>query len=214
MKTKTLFTAVIAVAGLALGASAANFPDPPKADAMAQGKPTIVLAGGCFWGMEGVFEHVKGVTNTVVGYAGGKASTATYEQVEEANTGHAESIQITYDPTKITYGELLKIYFSAAHDPTTLNYQHNDVGPQYRSAIFYADEQQKKLAETYIQELNKAHAFRNPVVTQVVPLTGFYKAEEYHQHFLDRNPTQGYIVNVDIPLLNGFKAKYPEYYKK
>ena len=218
MKTKTvqsgLIVALLATGGLALMASAANFPDPPKTEAMAQpGKANIVLAGGCFWGMEGVFEHVKGVTGTVVGYAGGKASTATYEQVEEGTTGHAESIQITYDPSKITYGEILKIYFSAAHDPTTVNRQHYDVGPQYRSAIFYADEQQKQLAEAYITQLNGAHAFKSNIVTQVVPLKGFFKAEDYHQRFLDRNPTQGYIVGVDIPLLNAFKAKYPEYYK-
>jgi len=206
--------AIVAAAGLSIAMAATNFPEPPKTQAAEQGKPTIVLAGGCFWGMEGVFEHVKGVTNTVVGYAGGKRETAHYERVEEGDTGHAESIKITYDPSKITYGELLKIYFSAAHDPTTLNYQHNDRGPQYRSSIFYADEKQKEIAEAYIAELNKAHVFANPVVTKVVPLTGFYEAEPEHQHFLDRNPTQGYIMAVDIPLLNEFKAKYPEYYKR
>lgn len=212
-RAKTTLAAIVAAMGLAATLSAANFPEPPKTDAMAQGKPTIVLAGGCFWGMEGIFEHVKGVTNTVVGYAGGKASTATYERIEEGDTGHAESIQITYDPAKITYGEILKIYFSAAHDPTTLNRQHYDVGTQYRSAIFFADEQQKIAAETYIQQLNAAKVFKDKIVTQVVPLVGFYRAENYHQHYLDRNPNQPYIVNVDIPLLNGFKKMYPEYYK-
>jgi peptide-methionine (S)-S-oxide reductase len=176
---------------------------------------SVVLAGGCFWGMQGIFEHMKGVTTTVVGYAGGRKETAHYDMVAERNTGHAESIKITWDPTKTTYRELLKVYFTAAHDPTTLNRQHNDEGPEYRSAIFYTDDEQKNVAEAYIKELNSAHAFKNPIVTQVVPLRGaFYPAEPEHQHFLDRNPTQGYIVAVDIPLLNGFKAKYPELYTK
>jgi len=176
---------------------------------------SVVLAGGCFWGMQGIFEHMKGVTNTVVGYAGGTKETAYYDMVAERNTGHAESIKITWDPTKVTYGELLKVYFLAAHDPTTLNRQHYDEGPEYRSAIFYADDEQKSLAEAYIKELNNAHAFKDPIVTQIVPLrSAFYPAESEHQHFLDRNPTQGYIANVDIPLLKGFMAKYPEFYTK
>jgi peptide-methionine (S)-S-oxide reductase len=193
---------------LLAGASVALAADAPKAT------ETVVLAGGCFWGTQGIFEHVKGVTDTVVGYAGGKKETATYEQVEEGDTGHAESVKVTYDPSKITYAEILKIFFLAAHDPTTLNYQHNDRGPQYRSAIFYADEQQKKAAEAYIQKLNGEHAYRNPIVTKVDLLTGFYKAEEHHQHFMDRNPDQGYIVAVDLPLLQRFEEKYPQYYKK
>ena len=176
---------------------------------------SIVLAGGCFWGMLGIFEHVRGVTNTVVGYAGGTKETAHYDRVAERNTGHAESIKITWDPSKITYRELLKVYFSAAHDPTTLNRQHHDEGPEYRSAIFYSDDEQKEVAEAYIRELNGAHVFKDPIVTQVVPLRGaFYPAEAEHQHFLDHNPTQGYIANVDIPLLKGFMAKYPELYTK
>jgi len=197
-----------------LTTQAANFPDPPKTNAPAANSATAVLAGGCYWGMQGIFEHMKGVTNTVVGFSGGKKETAVYEIVENGTTGHAESIKITYDPSKVTYGELLKVFFSAAHDPTTLNRQHYDVGTQYRSAIFYADEEQKKIAEAYIEELNNAHVFKDKIVTQVVPLTGFYPAEHDHQHFLDRYPTQGYIAAVDIPLLNGFKAKYPEYYTK
>jgi peptide-methionine (S)-S-oxide reductase len=211
MRNKVLFLGAMVAAGL----TAASFPEPPKPSAPGAGqRATAVLAGGCFWGMEGIYEHVKGVTDTVVGYAGGNAKTAHYEMVGEGNTGHAESIKVTYDPTKITYGELLKIFFSAAHDPTTLNRQHYDVGPQYRSAIFYSDEEQKKTAEAYIKDLNNAKVFKSPIVTQVVPLQGFYNAEEYHQHFLDRNPTQGYIVSVDIPLLKAFQAKYPEYYKR
>jgi peptide-methionine (S)-S-oxide reductase len=223
MRMRVLFSSIAAVvfgtafgmSGLALASAATAFPDPPKLPApAAQEKESVVLAGGCFWGMQGVFEHVKGVTNTVVGYSGGKKETAHYERVEDGDTGHAESIRITYDPSKITLGEIYKIYFSAAHDPTTLNYQHNDRGPQYRSSIFYANDEQKKLAEAYVGQLNAAHVFRNPIVTKIVPLTGFFEAEEYHQHFLDRNPTQGYIAGVDIPLLNEFKAKYPEYYSK
>jgi peptide-methionine (S)-S-oxide reductase len=205
---------VIAAAGFTV-ARAGNFPDPPKASAPAAGTASVVLAGGCFWGMQGIFEHLKGVTNTVVGYAGGTKETAHYDMVAERNTGHAESIRITWDPTKITYGDLLKVYFSAAHDPTTLNRQHYDEGPEYRSAIFYMDDEQKNVAEAYIKELNSAHVFKDPIVTQVVPLRGaFYPAEAEHQHFLDRNPTQGYIAAVDIPLLKGFMAKYPELYTK
>jgi len=190
----------------------ASFPDPPNVNATATApkKATAVLAGGCFWGMEGIYEHVKGVIDTQVGYSGGSAKTAHYERIEQGDTNHAESIKITYDPTKISYGTLLKIYFSVAHDPTTLNRQHNDVGTQYRSSIFYQDEEQKKIAEEYIQSLNAAHVFRSPIVTKVVPLEAFYPAEDYHQHFLDHNPMQPYIANVDIPLQNEFKKAYPE----
>ncbi len=204
--------------GLTL-AMAANFPDPPKMSAPAEGTASIVLAGGCFWGMQGIFEHMKGVTHTEVGYSGGSRETAHYDIVSERGetdhpTGHAESVKITYDPAKVTYGELLKVYFSAAHDPTTLNRQHYDEGTQYRSAIFYANDEQKKVAEAYVRELNAAHVFRDPIVTQIVPLQAFYPAEASHQHFLDRNPNQGYIAAVDIPLLKGFQAKYPELYTK
>ena len=194
----------------------ASFPDPPVLPAApgAGKNPSIVLAGGCFWGMEGVFEHVKGVTDTQVGYAGGEKKTAHYELVSEGNTGHAESLKITWDPAKVSLGQLLKIYFSAAHDPTTLDYQHNDHGPQYRSAIFYSDPEQKSLAEAYIAQLNKAHVFENPIVTEVAPLKAFYPAEAYHQHYLDNNPNQPYIAGVDIPLLENFKRKYPDLYKR
>jgi len=212
--------AAIVVAGLS-AAGAASFPDPPKVSAPSAGTSSVVLAGGCFWGMQGIFEHMKGVTNTVVGYAGGTKETAHYDMVAERNTGHAESIKITWDPSKITYGDLLKVYFSAAHDPTTLNRQHYDEGPEYRSAIFYNDDEQKTVAEAYIKELNAAHVSKemdwanDKIVTQVVPLRGaFYPAEAEHQHFLDHNPTQGYIAAVDIPLLKKFMAKYPELYTK
>jgi peptide-methionine (S)-S-oxide reductase len=200
---------------LAAGLMAAMFPDPPaEATAPASKKETAVLAGGCFWGMQGIFEHVKGVVDTQVGYAGGAQKDAEYETVSTGRTGHAESIKITYDPSKITYGQLLKIYFSVAHDPTELNYQHNDVGPQYRSSIFYANDDQKKIAEEYIKELDAKHVFHDRIVTKVVPLNGFYAAEDYHQHFLDKNPTQGYIAAVDIPLLENFKRTWPDLYKR
>lgn len=224
--------AILAIGGLTL-ATAASFPDPPKSTAPAQTTASAVLAGGCFWGMQGIFEHMKGVTNTVVGYAGGKKDTARYERVEEGDTGHAESIKVTYDPTKISYGDLLKVYFSAAHDPTTMNRQHYDQGPQYRSAIFYADDEQKKEAEAYIKELNEANVAKsmhwdgNKIVTQVVPLTGFYPGEAYHQHYLDlvaacdASPkpqcgqlNSGYIHGVDMPLLKRFQSEYPDLYVK
>jgi peptide-methionine (S)-S-oxide reductase len=193
---------------------AASFPEPPKvALAPSQGTKTVVLAGGCFWGMEGIYEHVKGVVDTKVGFSGGAANTAHYEQVSDGNTGHAESIKITYDPSKVTYGELLKIFFGAAHDPTTLNRQYPDVGPQYRSAIFYADDEQKQVAEAYIKELDAAHVFKSKIVTQVVPLKAFYEAEASHQHYLDHNPKQPYIAMIDIPRLNNYKATFPEFYK-
>jgi peptide-methionine (S)-S-oxide reductase len=216
---KGLFRLAIAIPILAAGLTAAAFPDPPNVATSgpapsAAKKATAVLAGGCFWGMQGIFEHVKGVVDTEVGYSGGAAKTAHYERVSEGDTGHAESIKITYDPARITYGQLLKIYFSVAHDPTTLNRQHNDVGPQYRSSIFYAGEDQKKIAEEYIGQLNEARVFRSQIVTKVVPLEGFYRAEDYHQHFLDLNPTQPYIAAVDIPLLENFKRTYPDLYKK
>jgi peptide-methionine (S)-S-oxide reductase len=218
MRNKILLYCVAATAiGAAVNttARAASFPDPPKTSAPAASTASVVLAGGCYWGMQGIYEHMKGVTNTVVGFAGGKKETARYEIVEDGTTGHAESIRITYDPAKITYGDLLKVYFSVAHDPTTLNRQHNDVGTQYRSAIFYANEEQKTVAEAYIRDLNNAHVFRDPIVTQVVPLQAFYPTDlQDHQHFLDKYPTQGYIAAIDIPLLNRFKEKYPELYTK
>src|SRR6476661_1412678 len=186
---------------LSFGASNAPFPDPaydaPKT--AAKGKETAVLAGGCFWGVEAVFDHLKGVSNVVSGFSGGEKNTAHYEEVSTGRTGHAESVKITYDPSQITYGELLKVYFAVAHDPTELNYQGPDHGTQYRSAIFYADEEQKKIATEYIKQLDQAGVFAHPIVTQVVPLKGFYAAESYHQHYLQNNPTDPYIVYNDIP---------------
>lgn len=215
MKRNLLLSSVV-IPAFALSLMGAGFPDPPAEPLAPAGakKMTAVLAGGCFWGMQGVFEHVKGVTDTIVGYSGGEKKTAIYKVVGTGATGHAESIQITYDPSVITYAQLLKIYFSVAHDPTTLNRQHYDEGTQYRSEIFYADENQKKVAEQYIKQLNDAKAFHSPVVTKVEALKGFYAAEDYHQHYLDLNPTDGYIVAMDLPLIANLKKTFPEMYKK
>ena len=192
------------------------FPDPAIdiPSGSAAGPQTAVLAGGCFWGMEAVFEHLKGVTKVVSGFAGGEKKTAHYEIVSTGTTGHAESVQITYDPHVITYGEILKVYFAIAHNPTELNYQGPDRGTQYRSAIFYANDEQKKVAEAYIQQLDDAHVFSHRIVTQVVSLNGFYPAEAYHQHYLDSHMDQPYIMYNDLPKLAALKKQYPEMCKR
>ncbi|HLW78769.1 MAG TPA: peptide-methionine (S)-S-oxide reductase MsrA, partial [Terriglobia bacterium] len=166
-----------------------------------QGEQTAVLAGGCFWGVDAVFKHVKGVKRVVSGFSGGGSSTAHYELVSTGTTGHAESVEITYDPSQVTYGDLLRVFFSVAHDPTELNYQGPDHGPQYRSVIFYANPLQQTIAIAYIKELDQAHVFAAPIVTQVAPLAGFYAAESYHQNFLARHPDYPYIVFNDLPKL-------------
>ena len=176
------------------------------------GSQTAVFAGGCFWGVEAVFEHVKGVTDVKSGYAGGDAKTANYDKVSDGKTGHAEAVKVTFDPEKVTYVQLLTIFFSVAHDPTQLNRQGPDTGTQYRSAIFYADDEQKKLTLTYIEAINKAKAFSKPVVTQVVPLNEFYEAEAYHQDYLVHHPDQPYIVIHDAPKLADLKKKFLELY--
>jgi peptide-methionine (S)-S-oxide reductase len=181
-----------------------------EALAPSPGKQTAVFAGGCFWGTQSVFERVKGVINTTVGYAGGSAATATYDQVTTETTGHAESVKVVYDPSKITYGQLLRIFFSVAHDPTELNRQGPDVGTSYRSAIFYLSDEQKKISEAYIAQLDVAHVFPGPIVTQVTPLKGFYTAEEYHQHYADNNPDNPYILVCDRPKIAALKAQFPE----
>jgi peptide-methionine (S)-S-oxide reductase len=183
--------------------------DNPKAAGPAQ---TAVLAGGCFWGVQGVFEHVRGVQRVVAGYAGGERSTARYETVSSGDTGHAESVKITFDPAAISYGQILQIAFSVVHDPTQLNRQGPDVGTQYRSAIFYADENQKHIAQAYINQLDQAHAFARPIATRVDPLKGFYAAEDYHQDYLIHNPTQPYIAIYDIPKIENFRRTFPELY--
>ena len=199
---------------LAVVASAAEFPTPAvDIPAAANTQVTAVFAGGCFWGVDAVFKHLKGVTSVLSGYAGGSQATAHYEMVGTGRTGHAESVQVTYDPSQISYGKLLQIFFSVAHDPTQLNRQGPDEGTQYRSAIFYSSDEQKHVAEAYIQQLNGAKVFRHTVVTQVVPLPAFYPAEEYHQNFIQRNPGNPYVVYNDLPKLQHLKRMYPDLVK-
>lgn len=189
---------------------------PPTTDSpktLTSSSQTAVIAGGCFWGMQGVFEHVKGVHKVLSGYTGGEKSTALYEKVGSGSTGHAEAIQITYDPSEISYGKLLQIYFSVAHDPTTLNRQGPDRGTQYRSAIFYVDETQKNIAQAYISQLNKSHAFSHEIVTRLDLNKAFYPAEDYHQDFLFYNPTHSYIVFNDLPKIENLKHVFPSNYR-
>jgi peptide-methionine (S)-S-oxide reductase len=183
--------------------------DNPKASGPLQ---TAVLAGGCFWGTQGVFEHLTGVTRVLSGYAGGEKSTAEYETVSTGRTGHAESIEVTFDPQRVSYGQILQVFFSVAHDPTQLNRQGPDTGTQYRSAIFYRDETQKKIAAAYIAQLQKIGAFHRPIVTRVDPLQGFYPAEDYHQDFLLHNPSDPYIVFNDLPKIRNFQKTLPALY--
>ncbi len=173
---------------------------------------TAVLAGGCFWGMQGVFEHVKGVRKVVAGYSGGAKATATYDQVTSETTGHAESIAVTFDPRQVSYGTILRVYFSVAHDPTELNYQGPDEGTSYRSEIFAASPEQKRIADAYIAQLGKAHAFPAPIVTKVETLNGFYPAEAYHQDFLINHPDYPYIVFNDLPKVAALKRVFPSLY--
>jgi peptide-methionine (S)-S-oxide reductase len=182
--------------------------------AKAPGRQTAVFAGGCFWGTQSVFERVKGVLATTAGYAGGSAGTATYRQVTTETTGHAESVRVVYDPSKITYGQLLRIFFSVAHDPTQLNRQGADVGTSYRSAIFYTSEDQRRISLAYIAQLDAARVFPKPIVTQVVPLKGFYDAESYHQHYADFNPENPYILVCDRPKIEALKQQFPELFQE
>jgi len=179
----------------------------------AKGRQTAVFAGGCFWGVEAVFENVKGVSDVKSGYSGGDAKSADYDAVSSGATTHAEAVLVTFDPAVVTYTQLLSVFFSVAHDPTEVNRQGPDTGPQYRSAIFYTDDAQKKAAQAYIDAINNSKAFPRPVATQLVPLVKFYDAEAYHQNYLVRNPTQPYIVAHDMPKLEDLKKKFPELYK-
>ena len=173
-----------------------------------------VLAGGCFWGVQGVFQHVDGVTRAVSGYAGGEADTASYPRVGRGDTGHAESVEVTYDPSKISYGKILQIYFSVAHDPTEFNYQGPDIGPQYRSAIFPINEEQARVAKAYIAQLDQAHVYRDTIVTTIESGRAFYPAEDYHQDYLTLNPTAPYIVFNDLPKIENLKRMFPELYRE
>lgn len=197
-----------------LGAEAPVVIAPPLIDnPKTPGPPqTAVLAAGCFWGVQGVFQHVRGVHKVVAGYSGGDRSTAQYGTVSSGTTGHAESVKITFDPAEVSYGQILQIAFSVVLDPTQLNRQGNDIGTQYRSDVFYADDGQKRIAEQYISQLNRSHAFARPIVTRVDPLRGFYTAEDYHQDFLIHHPDNSYIAFVDMPKIENFKRTFPQLY--
>ena len=214
MKNLSLVAAaIVAISPVFLSAKSSKpFPDAVTDSPAAQGSgpQTAVFAGGCFWGVEAVFDHLKGVTDAVSGFSGGSAKTAHYETVSMGNTGHAESVKVTYDPAQISYGQLLKVFFSVAHDPTELNRQGPDEGTQYRSAIFYGNDEQKRIAEAYIRQLDDAKVFSRPIVTQVMPLQGFYAAEAYHQKFVARNPMYPYVVYNDLPKLSHLKKAYPQ----
>jgi peptide-methionine (S)-S-oxide reductase len=184
--------------------------DNPKATGTLQ---TAVLAGGCFWGVQGVFEHVRGVRRVLAGYAGGDQATAQYETVSSGATGHAESVQISFDPAVVSFGQILQVFFSVAHDPTQLNRQGPDSGTQYRSEIFFTDESQRQVAEAYIAQLNASHAFAHPIVTRVEALSGFYAAEDYHQDFLINNPSHPYIVYNDLPKIEHLQRVFPEFFR-
>ena len=200
-----LFAATIALAAPPI--------PPPSVDAplaKAPGKETAVFAGGCFWGVQSVFQRVKGVLATTAGYSGGSAMTATYAQVTTETTGHAESVEVIYDPSRITYGQLLRIFFSVAHDPTQLNRQGPDEGTSYRSAIFYTNPEQQMLAKTYIAQLDSQKVFPKPIVTEVTPLKGFYRAEDYHQDYAYHNPENPYIQVCDRPKIDALKQQFPQ----
>jgi peptide-methionine (S)-S-oxide reductase len=218
MQTRLLHSVVAFALAISLFAcSASSQPRGPipaaKVDAplaTKSGKQTAVFAGGCFWGTQSVFERVKGVVKTTAGYSGGSATTATYDQVTTETTGHAESVEVVYDPSQITYGQLLRIFFAVAHDPTQLNRQGPDVGTSYRSAIFYSDDEQKKIATAYIAQLDAAKVFPQPIVTQVVSLKGFYRAEDYHQDYALHNPENPYIKVCDLPKIKALKEEFPQ----
>jgi peptide-methionine (S)-S-oxide reductase len=193
--------------GLSIPAPAVDLP------ASSASSETAVFAGGCFWGVQGVYQHTKGVTNAVSGYAGGAANTANYERVGIGDTGHAESVQITFDPHQVTYGQLLQIFFSVAHDPTQLNRQSPDTGTQYRSTIFAANAEQAAVAKAYIAQLDQAHVFKKPIVTTIDTGRAFFPAEKYHQDFLVRNPTYPYIVYNDLPKIENLKKLLPQFYR-
>jgi peptide-methionine (S)-S-oxide reductase len=215
----TVLTLALAAFGLSCGASAdtinktipAPAVDTPAAEA--KGPQVAVLAGGCFWGLQGMFEHVQGVTKVVAGYSGGDKSSAHYEMVGTERTGHAESVEITFDPKQISYGQLLRLFFSVAHDPTQLNRQGPDSGPSYRSEIFFASPSQERVAKAYVDQLNKAKIFSSPIVTKIEPLKAFYAAEDYHQDYLIHNPNQPYIVYNDLPKIEALKQVYPQVYR-
>ena len=216
---KTLVSAAIVMLGLSCHANAEavnrEIPSPAVDTPVAEaGKPEVaVLAGGCFWGLQGMFEHVRGVTRVVAGYAGGDKATAHYEMVGTETTGHAESVEITFDPKQVSYGQLLRLFFSVAHDPTQLDRQGPDRGPSYRSEIFFASPAQERVAKAYVAQLMSSKVYASPIVTKIEPLKAFYPAEDYHQDYLIHNPRQPYIVYNDLPKIAALKQVYPQHYR-
>ena len=206
-----IITTLLLIGAIAI---AAGFPDPAVDNKGQKGKQTAILAGGCFWCVEAVFQHIEGVDKVVSGYSGGDAASAHYEMVSTGTTGHAESVQVIFDASKISYGQILKVFFDVAHDPTQLNRQGPDRGPQYRSAIFYQNADQKNIAEAYIKQLDAAKVFAAPIVTQVVEFKSFYPAEEHHQNFCNRNPQDPYVLNVAMPKVGKVKKNVPELAKQ
>ncbi len=217
----TLFKSATAAVGIlcvalfaAPGADAAKAVVPPPvtdaALASSGGEQTVVFSGGCFWGVQAVFQHVKGVISARSGYSGGERRTAEYETVSTGRTGHAESVKVVFDPSQVTYGQLLHVFFSVAHDPTQLNWQGPDEGSQYRSVVFYTNEEQQRITEAYIAQLENAHVFKHRIVTQVVPLKGFYEAEAYHQDYATRHPESMYIQYNDLPKVDNLKKEFPQ----
>jgi len=200
---------------VAASEAATTLPKPVVDDSLAasSGQQTVVFAGGCFWGVQAVFQHVKGVISATSGYSGGAKSTAEYEIVSTGTTNHAESVKVVFDPSKVTFGQLLQVFFSVAHDPTQLNHQGPDEGTQYRSVIFYSTDQQKKIVDAYIAQLDQVNIFKKKIVTQVVPLKAFYPAEGYHQNYATLHPDNPYIAHYDLPKLSNLQQMYPQLYK-
>jgi peptide-methionine (S)-S-oxide reductase len=209
--------AIVIAISSAMSAKAVSLPDPDLDDRLtdAPGQISAVIAGGCFWGIEEVYQHVRGVVSAVSGYSGGPAKSAKYDLVSTGSTGHAESVKVVYDPSKVSYGQLLKVFFSVAHDPTQRGGQGPDIGPQYRSVIFYANDRQQAVARAYIDQLQDAHAFgKKDITTQLVALTAFYEAEAYHQDYAAKNPYQPYIAMWDLPKVDALKKQFPQLYVK
>lgn len=204
------------VIGCGVVGAATALPDPKidESPATVKGRETVVLAGGCFWGIQAVFEHVKGVTKATAGYSGGTVKSPSYEDVSSGETGHAESVEVVYDPSQVTFGQLLKVFFSVAHDPTELNRQGPDSGTQYRSAIFFETPGQQRIAQAYVDQLTQAKIFPGPIVTQIAPMKGFYRAEDYHQDYAVHNPGNLYIVINDLPKVANLKKQLPDLYVK
>jgi peptide-methionine (S)-S-oxide reductase len=215
-----ILTVLVAVLALFLWtrhnytSAATVIPDPAVDETLAsqKGQETIVVAGGCFWGIQAVFQHVKGVSRAISGYSGGTVKNPDYEQVGSGSTGHAESVEIVYDPSKITLGQLLKVFFSVAHNPTELNRQGPDRGTQYRSIIFFANQDQQRIAEAYVRQLDQAKVFSKPIVTQIVPFKAFYRAEDYHQNYAAEHPSNPYIATFDLPKVKNLQQQFPGLY--